>query len=222
MFRSRAWLVGLAVSGLMLAACAEASPDLTSETVPATSVSPATTTTMVATSTSVAIPTSTTVELASVALDYEARYREAVADIEDQELLAFLEAVKEYTIAFQDPAAAVAAGYELSENECFPTAGLHYINRDLIDDGVTGEIAPEAIMYEESESGLQLVGVEYFVLVTPETSRPEILGEIADGPTGVPHVGTIYWRHVWLYEKPDYGGIFVEFNHKVGCRVDRP
>ena len=172
---------------------------------------------MVATSTSIAVPTSTTVEPVFVALDYEAAYQDAVADIEDQELLTFLEAVKEYTIAFQDPAAAVAAGYVVDPNGCQPRDGVHYLRHDLIGDGLTGEVAPEGILYGVSESGLQLVGVEYFVLSEAVEGRPQILGRITYGPGNVPNLGTIYWRHVWLYEKPPSSGIFTQWNQKVGC-----
>lgn len=149
---------------------------------------------------------------------YEAAYEDAVQWIDDPDLLAHLEQVKDQTIAYADVSAAEADGYERSPNGCDPGAGLHYINRALVDDE-TGAVQPEVLMYAVEEDGLRLVGVEYFVHGSNLDPRPEILGQPARGPTVIPTVGSIYWIHVWLYDRPA-GGLFEWFNHSVVCVSD--
>lgn len=149
---------------------------------------------------------------------YEAAYQDAVQWVDDPDLLAHLEQVKTQTIAYADVTVAEADGYERSPNGCDPGAGLHYINRDLVD-GETGDVQPEVLMYAVEETGLRLVGVEYFVHGTNLDPRPEILGQPARGPSVIPSVGSIYWIHVWLYDRPA-GGLFEWFNHSVVCVSD--
>ncbi|MGI8743126.1 MAG: hypothetical protein ACR2NN_11265 [Bryobacteraceae bacterium] len=42
--------------------------------------------------------------------------------------------------------------------------GQHYVNGDLVADGEIDASKPEALIYEPSQGGLQLVGVEFVVI----------------------------------------------------------
>ena len=102
---------------------------------------------------------------------------------------------RDATAAFNDPAAAIAAGYDLLTDAagiaCIdqPGAGamgIHYVKGALVQSGVIDTARPQAVVYELGENGrLQLVALEYVVLQAawdaahPATSanavrRPEI------------------------------------------------
>jgi hypothetical protein len=124
------------------------------------------------------------------------------------------------TAAFQDVAAAEAAGYASSIDTlgCFqdPDAGgmgLHYIDETLLD-GELDAARPEALVYELGPDGtpVGLVAHEYIVPVEAWTSRrpPRLFGmELHRHPT-LP----LWVLHTWLW-KDDPRGVFADWNPAV-------
>ena len=96
-----------------------------------------------------------------------------------------------------------------------PNMGFHYINVGLID-GTFEMEKPEILLYVPNAQGkLKLVGVEYAVPGTPESTPPE--GFIGDTDQWFynPHVAGGSWTlHAWVVlENPD--GVFAPLNPNV-------
>jgi hypothetical protein len=93
------------------------------------------------------------------------------------------------------------------------------INLDL---GVLDASRPEVLIYEASDGGLQLVGVEFVVIaatwLASHSSPPVLEGQsfqFVDSPNryGLP---AHFELHVWAWrENPN--GAFVDWNNKVSC-----
>ena len=76
--------------------------------------------------------------------------------------------VRDATKRFADVNAATAAGY-LPFLGCVSgpdhgAMGYHYVNGALVGDGILDASRPEVMIYEASNGGLQLVGVEFVVI----------------------------------------------------------
>lgn len=130
--------------------------------------------------------------------------------------------VRSATEQFQDVEAAEAAGYEPTP-VCVPGMGVHYINMDLIMDPQLDPTEPEVLLYEPTEDGLTLVGVEYMLPdadqdLSTDEDRPSLFGVDLDGPMEGhgPGEPVHYDLHVALYrENPD--GMFATMNPAVTC-----
>lgn len=126
------------------------------------------------------------------------------------------------TEAFQDVEAAEAAGY-VATPACVPGMGVHYVNMDLITDGQLKITAPEVLLYEPTEDGVALVGIEYMLpdadqgLETDE-DRPSLFGVDFDGPMEGhgPGEPVHYDLHVALY-RDNPNGMLATMNPAVDC-----
>lgn len=136
---------------------------------------------------------------------------------------------------FQDPKAAVKAGYGLPPapaplHECISSfddtgaMGFHYINGDLLDTKVDPR-KPEALVYAPDTHGrLHLVALEYVVFQAPWIAKygtkkmPELFGQMFMS-TGEPNrfdIPAFFSLHLWLY-KGNPAGLFAPFNPAVSC-----
>jgi hypothetical protein len=135
--------------------------------------------------------------------------------------------VRESTVRFRDPASAEAEGYKLMFG-CVsgPDAGamgLHYVNMDLVGDGLLDATRPEIVIYEPLPGGRRrLIGADY--LITAEAwhaknaGPPQIMGQLlhlfeAPNRFGLP---AFYTLHVWAW-KESPTGTFVNWHHNVSC-----
>lgn len=133
------------------------------------------------------------------------------------------------TAAFLDEAKAVEAGYAPTDDCVFSPAGamgLHYVNVDLVLDGVVDASKPEVLMYIPTENGPKLVGFEYVMAVGPPGSpvpdpappAPVVGGQNFNGPmeghndSMPPH----FDLHVWGWS-PNPDGLFEDFNPVLSC-----
>lgn len=135
-----------------------------------------------------------------------------------------LAAARAATARYHDEAAAIAAGYQHTD-ECVaapPGAmGYHYVSPTLFDPlDVT---RPGAVLYAPGPHGRRLVAVEYFVVdrdQNPATDddRPSLFGQPFDGPMPghFPGMPVHYDLHVWLWaHNPD--GMFAQWNPSISC-----
>jgi len=140
--------------------------------------------------------------------------------------------VRDATAAFQSPAAALAAGYELftdaADIACIDqpgvgAMGVHYVKGALVQSGTIDAARPQAVIYERTGDGhLQLVAVEYVALQAAWDSThgapPELFGQKfmltpAGNRYGLP---AFYSLHAWVW-KDNPGGTFAMWNPTVHC-----
>lgn len=123
------------------------------------------------------------------------------------------------TAPFRNTANAESAGYVSTLNTlgCFENPGvggmgLHYLNEELLLDGVVDETAPEALVYEMARDGsLRLVGVEYIMPAPPGSTPPELFGHTF-------HLNSalgVWVLHAWAW-KHNPAGVFQDWNPNVG------
>jgi hypothetical protein len=107
--------------------------------------------------------------------------------------------------------------------------GIHYVNFDLVGDGVLRADQPEALIYEPTANGgLRLVGVEFIELAevwnTKNTDdkgnplQPKLEGHLLNLVTA-PNRYTLpafYELHVWAWER-NPNGSFADWNTLVSC-----
>ena len=139
----------------------------------------------------------------------------------------FVKLVRETTARFRDPAAAQAEGYHLLFG-CVSgpdggAMGLHYVNLQLVTDGVLDATRPEIVIYEPLPNGrLRLIGADYLVFAADWDAKnpapPELEGQLmhlfeAPNRFGLP---AIYTLHVWAW-KDSPTGTFVNWHSKVSC-----
>ncbi len=140
--------------------------------------------------------------------------------------------VRDSTVIFNDPAAALAAGYELATDladlACIdqPGAGamgIHFRNSALVQSGTIDAARPQALVYQRTEDGrLRLGAVEYIVLRADwdasHSSPPSLFGETfmpmpAENRFGWP---PFYQLHAWIWQA-NPSGMFSMWNPGVTC-----
>jgi hypothetical protein len=134
--------------------------------------------------------------------------------------------VREATKQFADVNAATAAGYQpflgCVSGPDHGAMGNHYVNGTLVGDGELDASRPEALIYEASGDGLQLVGVEFVVIAATWLAHhdgpPVLEGQsflFVDSPNryGLP---AHFELHVWAW-RDNPKGAFVDWNNKVTC-----
>jgi len=134
--------------------------------------------------------------------------------------------VRDATKRFVDVNAATAAGYQpflgCVSGPDHGAMGNHYVNGALVGDGLLDASKPEVLIYEPSNGGLQLVGVEFVVIaqtwLANHTTPPVLEGQtflFVDSPNryGLP---AHYELHVWAW-RDNPNGAFVDWNNKVSC-----
>lgn len=138
-----------------------------------------------------------------------------------------LQVVREATEAYQDPAAAEAAGYGLFHG-CVSgpqegAMGVHMVKGDLVGDGALDATQPEALLYEFKRGDLVLVGVEYVVIADQwhaANEAPPVLNGQLFNYVGSPNrygIPAFYELHVWAWKNNSLG-LFADWNPKVSCR----
>jgi hypothetical protein len=135
--------------------------------------------------------------------------------------------VLESTRRFRDEALAAAEGYGpflgcVSGPE-EGAMGVHYVNGDLVEDGLLDANRPEILVYEPQKNGrMRLVAVEYIVIAAAwdaaNPTPPALSGQVfhySGSPNryGLP---PFYALHVWAW-KDNPHGMFVDWNPKVSC-----
>ncbi len=100
--------------------------------------------------------------------------------------------------------------------------GVHYINGDLVGDGEVDASHPEALIYEPSNGGLRLVGVEFIVdaatWMKNHPSPPMLEGQafqLVNSPNRY-GLAAFFELHVWAW-RDNPNGAFVDWNTKVSC-----
>jgi hypothetical protein len=128
---------------------------------------------------------------------------------------------------FQDVSQAVAEGYVLQfgcvSGSHEGAMGVHFVNGELVGDGVLDAAKPELLVYEPQPNGrMRLVAVDYLVLVDSwhahDANPPELMGQLFhlfDSPNrfGLP---AFYTLHAWVW-KDNPQGMFANWNPKVTC-----
>jgi hypothetical protein len=139
---------------------------------------------------------------------------------------ALVQLVRDATQQFINVNAATAAGYQpflgCVSGPDHGAMGQHYVNYALYGDGVIDVSKPEALIYEASDGGLQLVGVEFIVdsatWLAHHASPPVLEGQtfqFVDSPNryGLP---SFFELHVWAWRN-NPNGAFVDWNDQVTC-----
>jgi len=142
---------------------------------------------------------------------------------------ALVRIVREATERFKDVKVAEDEDYHLLFG-CVsgPDAGamgMHFVNRQLLGDGVIDASAPEIVIYEpQADGSLKLIGADYLVFAdqwnATHLSAPELMGQqfhLFEAPNrfGLP---TFYTLHVWAW-KDSPTGTFVNWNTNVSCNA---
>lgn len=129
--------------------------------------------------------------------------------------------VRTATAPFQKLAAAVAAGYAPTVENCLAdpahgAMGYHHINRDYVDKTLEVE-HPEILLYERLADGsYALNGVEYIVpyRVWPADSvPPRIMGRELQRSDDL----KLWYMHMWVWKR-NTAGLFANWNPAAACR----
>jgi hypothetical protein len=137
---------------------------------------------------------------------------------------------RQATRKFHDLSATLGAGYKkftdvngitcINGRPSQGNMGIHFVNGDLVGDGVINIDQPEAVIYEHTASGLQLTAVEYIVPVAAWTGAqpPELFGHqfmriAAPNRFGLPD---FYALHAWIW-KGNPTGTYMPWNPDVKC-----
>ena len=140
--------------------------------------------------------------------------------------------VRDATAGFSEPAAALAAGYDLltdaSDIACIDqpgtgAMGIHYVKGALVKSATIDAARPQALVYERTADGrLELAAVEYVVLQADwDAAHPSALtlfGQTfmltgADNRYGLP---AFYSLHAWVW-KDNPSGMFSMWNPGASC-----
>lgn len=106
--------------------------------------------------------------------------------------------------------------------------GVHFVNGELVGDGLLDATRPEILVYEPQWNGLMnLVAVEYIVIAeawdAANPNPPALSGQVfhySGSPNryGLP---PFYALHVWAWKENPHG-MFVDWNPKVSCEAFAP
>src|SRR5262245_28688454 len=149
------------------------------------------------------------------------------ADEQKQHTGELVRTVRDATRRFRDVNVAMAEGYQLLFG-CVSgpddgAMGLHYVNLELVADGVLDPRRPEIVIYEPlPNGGRKLIGADFLVFAdawhATHTNTPELGGQLMhlfESPNrfGLP---AFYTLHVWAW-KPNPTGAFVNWHSDVSC-----
>jgi hypothetical protein len=139
---------------------------------------------------------------------------------------------RDATAGYADPAAALAAGYELLTDAaglaCIDqpgqgAMGIHYVKGALVQAGTVDPARPQALVYQRTPEGrLRLAALEYVVLqdgwdaahgAPPRLFGQEFMLTPAGNRYGLP---AFYSLHAWLWQD-NPTGLFSMWNPGVRC-----
>ena len=142
---------------------------------------------------------------------------------------ALLRIVRQSTERFEDVGEAVYEGYALQfgciSGDNAGTMGFHFVNGDLVSQGIVDATRPQIVIYEPTPTGrLELIGADYLVLADQWNSDPkhkgppELMGQMfhlfgAPNRFGLP---AFYTLHVLAW-KENPNGAFVNWHPDVSC-----
>lgn len=133
-------------------------------------------------------------------------------------------AVRNATEQFHDVDAATAAGYvPVGHCEELPgtgAMGVHYLHPGLASDSRLVPTRPEVLLYEPTQDGLVLVGVEYFIAEEAvRGGHPSVQGRRLNGPMAghTPQMPTHYDLHLWVW-RDNPAGLSADWNPAVSCQ----
>jgi hypothetical protein len=149
------------------------------------------------------------------------------ADHDHSAPAALVQAVRDATRQFINVNGAMAAGYQPAfgcvSGPDHGAMGQHYVNNALVADGKIDAAHPEALIYEPSEGGLRLVGVEFIVDAATWLSLHDNNPPVLDGQSfqfvGFPNrygAPSFFELHVWAW-RDNPNGAFVDWNNNVTC-----
>jgi len=134
--------------------------------------------------------------------------------------------VRDATRQFINVNAATAAGYQpflgCVTGQDHGAMGVHYVNGGLVGDGEIDVSKPEALIYEPSAAGMQLVGVEFVVFadawLAHHSSPPVLEGQTFQFVSSPNRFGlpAHFELHVWAW-RDNPQGAFVDWNNSVSC-----
>jgi hypothetical protein len=134
--------------------------------------------------------------------------------------------VRDATRQFINVNAATAAGYQpflgCVSGQDHGAMGVHYVNSNLVGDGAIDVSKPEALIYEPSGAGMQLVGVEFVVIadawMANHSSPPVLEGQTFQYISSPNRYGlpAHFELHVWAW-RDNPNGAFVDWNNNVTC-----
>jgi len=140
---------------------------------------------------------------------------------------ALVQAVREATETFHDPAFAQAAGYAplfgCVSGPDRGAMGLHFVNFPLVADGQLDAAHPELVIYETLPSGhMKLTGAEFLVLKdqwdATHAAPPQLMGQLFhlnEAPNRY-RLPAFYSLHVWAWKENPFGA-FVNWHPHVSC-----
>jgi hypothetical protein len=131
------------------------------------------------------------------------------------------------TQQYIDVNAATAAGYApflgCVAGQDHGAMGVHYVNGTLLSAGTIDASHPQALIYEPSNGGMRLVGVEFIVfadawLQSNNNTPPVLDGQVfqfVDSPNRF-NIPAFFELHVWAW-RANPQGAYVDWNNKVTC-----
>lgn len=103
--------------------------------------------------------------------------------------------------------------------------GIHYVNGELVGDGLIDVNHPEALIYEPVGNARRLVGVEYIVdaatwLANNNNTPPSLYGQDFQfvGSPNRFNLNSFFELHVWAW-RDNPQGAFVDWNNAVTCEL---
>lgn len=144
----------------------------------------------------------------------------------DGQASSLVDTVRAAADRFRNVDAARTAGYGLFHG-CVSgpqegAMGVHFVNGDLVGDGVLDAMRPEALVYEMRNGRMELVGVEYVVIAeawhASNEAPPVLMGQLFhyNGSPNRYGIPAFYELHVWAW-KHNPSGTFADWNPTVSC-----
>jgi hypothetical protein len=140
--------------------------------------------------------------------------------------------VRDATRLFHDVAMAESAGYAAFLG-CVSgpqegAMGIHYVDGNLVGDGLLDASRPEALIYAPQKDGkLRFVAVEYLVIAADwdatHDAPPVLSGQVFhySGSPNRYRLPPFYALHVWAW-RFNPNGTFVDWNPNVSCKYFAP
>ena len=142
---------------------------------------------------------------------------------------ALLKIVRESTERFRDVSVAEKEGYALTfgcvSGPDWGAMGLHYVNGNLLNEGIVDATRPQIVIYEPTSSGRpRLIGADFLVFADAWDAKhpgqpPALMGQLfhffeTPNRFGLP---AFYTLHVWAW-KENPNGAFVNWHPDVSCQ----